>query len=151
MWRLSLTEVLFSAGSVAGGVIVSIWGGFKNRTRTIALGFFLFGIGTILIGSMGTFVAFLVVNCVTGLFMPLVTTPAMALLQEQVDSNMQGRVFSLVQIVMTAIMPLGMVIFGPIADVVQVQYLMILSGIIVMALSIATMFNKHFRHGLITE
>ena len=151
VWRLSVTEVLFSAGSVTGGIIISFWGGFKNRMRTVALGFFMFGIFTMLIGLMDSFILFLVIICVTGLSMPAVTAPAMAMLQEQVSADMQGRVFSLVQIVMTAIMPLGMVVFGPIADNVRIEYLMIITGVILAALSIATLFNKHFRRGLISS
>jgi DHA3 family macrolide efflux protein-like MFS transporter len=83
--------------------------------------------------------------------MPLVTTPAMALLQEQVDGNMQGRVFSLVQILMTTMMPLGMIVFGPIADRTRVETLMILSGAAILALSLFVLRDPQLRRGVIED
>ncbi len=151
VWRLSLTEVMFSVGSVTGGIIITAWGGFKNRMRTVALAYISFGVLSALMGIPPGFVAFQILMVLCGTTMPMMTTPSMAMLQEQVDINMQGRVFSLVQIVMTAMMPLGMVIFGPLADKVNIEYLFIFCGIITAVLGIFIIFNKHFQHGLITE
>ncbi len=151
VWRLSLTEVMFSLGSVLGGVLITLWGGFKNRTRTIALSFLIFGVMTMLLGIVPGFVAFQVLMVLAGTSMPLTTTPAMAMLQEQVDVNMQGRVFSLVQIVMTAIMPLGMAFFGPLADKVRIETLFVVTGIIMALLSVGVATNKHFKRGVIAE
>jgi MFS transporter, DHA3 family, macrolide efflux protein len=51
-------------------------------------------------------------------------------------------VFALVQIVSSAAMPLGMLVFGPIADIVQVEQLLIITGVL-MAISGASIFyNK---------
>ena len=51
----------------------------------------------------------------------------MVLLQETVEPQMQGRVFGLVQIVSSSALPLGMAIFGPLADVVSVEWLLIIT------------------------
>ncbi len=150
-WRLSATEIIFSAGGVVGGIIISVWGGFKNRMHSIALCCILFGIFTALVGIVPGFIAFLVLMFLTGSTVPLFTTPSMVLLQEQVDPNMQGRVFSLTQIVMTAMMPIGMAFFGPLADQVRIEALMVITGICGAAVGILVFFNKHFKHGLITE
>ncbi|MEG1656396.1 MAG: MFS transporter [Christensenellaceae bacterium] len=151
VWRLSLVEVMFSIGSVVGGIAISAWGGFANRTRTIALACVCFGVLTALLGFMTGFIGFLIVTCITGLSMPLFSTPAMVLLQEQVPQDMQGRIFGLMQIVMTTALPVGMLFFGPLADVVKIQYLFIITGIVMALLGIAVFRNKHFKHGLITE
>ena len=150
-WRLSATEIIFSAGGVVGGIIISVWGGFKNRMHSIALCCILFGIFTALVGIVPGFIAFLVLMFLTGSTVPLFTKPSMVLLQEQVDPNMQGRVFSLTQIVMTAMMPIGMAFFGPLADQVRIEALMVITGICGAAVGILVFFNKHFKHGLITE
>ncbi|MEA5002286.1 MAG: MFS transporter [Christensenella sp.] len=150
-WRLSATEIAFSAGSVIGGIIISIWGGFKNRMRTIALCCILFGTFTMFVGIVPGFVAFLIMILLTGSSVPFFTTPSMVLLQEQVDPNMQGRVFSLTQIVMTAMMPLGMAFFGPLADQIRIEILMIITGICGALVGVLMLFNKHFKHGLITD
>lgn len=44
---------------------------------------------------------------------------------------MQGRVFSLVQVTNSCALPLGMVLFGPLADRVQVETILLLAGIAV--------------------
>ena len=87
----------------------------------------------------------------TGSTVPLFTTPSMVLLQEQVDPNMQGRVFSLAQIVMTSMVPLGMVFFGPISDQIRIETLMLITGICGALTGVAVFFNKHFKSGLITD
>jgi ABC-2 type transport system permease protein len=50
-------------------------------------------------------------------------------LQETVEPEMQGRVFGFVGIVMAVAMPLGMAVFGPLADVVSVELLLVLAGV----------------------
>lgn len=150
-WRLSTMEITFSAGGVLGGIVISAWGGFKNRMHTIALCCILFGTLTMLVGIIPGFVAFLILMFLTGSTVPLFTTPSMVLLQEQVDPNMQGRVFSLTQIVMTAMVPIGMVFFGPIADTIRIETLMVITGICGAVVGVLVFFNKHFKRGLITE
>lgn len=150
-WRLSATEIAFSVGGVVGGIVISVWGGFKNRMHSIALCCILFGIFTALVGIVPGFIVFLVLMFLTGTTVPLFTTPSMVLLQEQVDQNMQGRVFSLTQIVMTAMMPLGMAFFGPLADQVRIETLMVITGICGAIVGVLIFFNKHFKHGRITE
>lgn len=150
-WRLSTMEISFAAGSVLGGVVISIWGGFKNRMHTIALCCILFGLLTMFVGIVPGFIAFLVLMFFTGSTVPLFTTPSMVLLQEQVDPNMQGRVFSLTQIIMTAMVPLGMVFFGPIADRVRIETLMVITGVCGAVVGVLVFFNKHFKRGLITD
>ena len=119
--------------------------------HSIALCCILFGIFTALVGIVPGFIVFLVLMFLTGTTVPLFTTPSMVLLQEQVDQNMQGRVFSLTQIVMTAMMPLGMAFFGPLADQVRIETLMVITGICGAIVGVLIFFNKHFKHGLITE
>ncbi len=150
-WRLSLTEVMWSAGSVVGGIAISVWGGFKNRTRTIALASIIFGVTTALLGIVPGFVTYMVIMVISGTTMPMLSTPSMAIIQEQVDVNMQGRVFSLMQIIMTAMVPLGMVLFGPLADIVPIQYIFILTGVCITLMGVSIYFNKHFKTGLITD
>lgn len=151
VWRLSLMEVLFSAGSVIGGVIITVWGGFKNRMHTVSLAALLFGVFTIVMGTFPYFGLFIVLMGVTGLFVPFFSTPSMVMLQEQVDQGMQGRVFSLLQIVMTTALPLGMAFFGPLADIYKVEALLVVTGIVIIVLGILVYTNKHFKHGKITE
>jgi DHA3 family macrolide efflux protein-like MFS transporter len=65
-----------------------------------------------------------------GLLVPFFSTPAMTILQETVEPERQGRVFGFVGIVMAVAMPVGMVVFGPLADSLTVESLLIAAGII---------------------
>ena len=67
---------------------------------------------------------------ITGVSMPLFNTPSMVLLQEKVEADFMGRVFGVLGMVSSAMMPLGMLIFGPIADVVKIEWLLIGTGIL---------------------
>jgi DHA3 family macrolide efflux protein-like MFS transporter len=43
---------------------------------------------------------------------------------------MQGRVFGVQQLIMTTILPLGMLLFGPIADLVTVETLLVITSVL---------------------
>jgi DHA3 family macrolide efflux protein-like MFS transporter len=62
--------------------------------------------------------------------------PTTTLLQETVDPGMQGRVFSVMQMINTTVMPLGMLVFGPLADVVAIELLLVLTGLFIVLPSI---------------
>jgi DHA3 family macrolide efflux protein-like MFS transporter len=128
VWRLTATEVAFFAGSIIGGSIMTAWGGFKNHFRTIGLSCILWAILFVLLGLSNVFVLFLVVMFFSGIPMPMFNVPTTTLLQEMVDPDMQGRVFGVMQLIMTTIMPVGMLVFGPVADVITIELLLIMSS-----------------------
>ena len=65
-----------------------------------------------------------------GLAVPFFSTPSMTLLQETVEPERQGRVFGFVGIVMALAMPIGMVVFGPLADIVPIEWLLVGAGLL---------------------
>jgi DHA3 family macrolide efflux protein-like MFS transporter len=130
VWMLTVTEVSFSVGMVLGGVALAVWGGWKNRVGMIivsSLGLAIMSIALGLSTNLWVFFAFMLV---VGLLVPFFSTPAMTVLQETVEPERQGRVFGFVGIVMAVAMPLGMVVFGPLADIVTVESLLIVAGVI---------------------
>jgi DHA3 family macrolide efflux protein-like MFS transporter len=143
-WKLTANEMCFFAGSIIGGIIMSSWGGFKNRVVSIAVGCIAFGALTVAIGIIDVFYIYLGIMLLTGMTMPLFNVPSMVLLQEKVETNMQGRVFSFVQIAASGVMPLGMAIFGPLADIVKIQNLMVVSGAALILVGISIFYNKNF-------
>jgi MFS transporter, DHA3 family, macrolide efflux protein len=142
VWRLTANEMLFGGGAVLGGVIIATWGGFKNRMHSLILASVMFGVLTAALGVAGVFWVYLVVIFVTGIFMPFFNSPSTVLLQEKVPGEMQGRVFSLVGIVASSAMPLGMMLFGPIADIVKVELLLIITGALMTLLALFMFGNK---------
>ena len=51
------------------------------------------------------------------------------MLQETVEPETQGRVFEFVGMVMALSMPFGMAVFGPLADLMTVESLLIWAGV----------------------
>ncbi|GHT98569.1 MFS transporter [Spirochaetia bacterium] len=145
VWRLTAIEVAFSIGMMAGGVLMSVWGGFKNRTHTMALATLLFGIESIALGLVTNFWIYLAAMAVCGVTMPLFSTPSTVLLQTKVEPEYMGRVFGVFTMVSTLIMPLAMLLFGPLADTIAIDWLLIGGGIVIVFLCIPLMASKVLR------
>ncbi len=142
VWRLTANEMLWSFGSVLGGIIVSLWGGFRNRVFSIGFALVAFGITFLLLGVMRSFGLYLVIMAVSGAFLPLFSSAEIALVQEKVPADMLGRVSSLLQLCASVVMPVGMLLFGPLADLVSVQLLLILSGVLIAMLGILILRSR---------
>lgn len=128
--NMGILEVSFSVGMLLGGLVIAAWGGGKHRIRLIACSSLLFGALSIAMGLAPNVIVFFALMFLVGLAVPFFSTPSMTLLQETVEPERQGRVFGFVGIVTAVAMPLGMVIFGPLADVVAVESLLIVAGVV---------------------
>jgi DHA3 family macrolide efflux protein-like MFS transporter len=80
-----------------------------------------------------------------GLTMPLFNAPMMAVLQEKIEPDFMGRVFSVFMMIGSLAMPAGMVVFGPLADVIPVDWLLIATGIGIALLSLYLIANRSLR------
>lgn len=146
---LSACEIVGFAGMVLGGLLLGTWGGFKNRNRTLALGMLFYGFFAALLGIVTQFWAFAAVMFFVSFAIPIVQSSVMTMLQEKVAVEMQGRVFSLLNAMFSGFMPLGMAIFGPLADVVSTSLLMIGTGASLILLAMSLPLAKSFYpHGL---
>ena len=152
IWRLTAIEVAFSAGMIAGGILIGLWGGFKNRIFTIAFSCFIFGLTTMGFGLMPNFWLYVGIMAVAGIAMPLYNTPIMVLFQSTVEPAFMGRVLSVFNMVSSAVMPMAMLLFGPISDVVNIDILLIITGILTLLLCIPFLSSKVLREaGKISE
>ena len=71
----------------------------------------------------------------------MVQTAITTMLQEQTHISMQGRVFGLMSTMYAGFLPVGMALFGPLADQIPLQWIMIGSGMLL--LLIAAMVHLH--------
>jgi DHA3 family macrolide efflux protein-like MFS transporter len=51
-------------------------------------------------------------------------------LQEKVEPDYLGRVFGVLGMISSALMPLGMLVFGPISDFVKIEWLLMGTGVL---------------------
>ncbi|GHV86034.1 MFS transporter [Spirochaetia bacterium] len=145
VWHLTAIEMTFSIGMLLGGLLIGVWGGFKNRVYTMTFAFLFYGMGIILLGLVANFWIYLAIFAFIGITMPLFNTPATVLIQTTVDPMYMGRVFSVIGMISSVMMPTGMLIFGPVADKVSIDILLIGTGIALMLLAIPFVANKTLR------
>nr|MDD6336481.1 MFS transporter [bacterium] len=143
-WYMTLVEVIGFIGMTAGGILIGAWGGFKNRMKTLVIGMMAFGLLATGMGVVDNFTVYLILMAVYGVALAMVQTASTTLFQEQSSPEMQGRVFGLFGAMYSGFLPLGMAVFGPLADVISMRWLMILSGVLLLALSIIIVLNRQF-------
>jgi DHA3 family macrolide efflux protein-like MFS transporter len=97
---------------------------------------------TLALGLAPSFWLYLVAMGVLGISLPFFNTPSTVMIQEHVEEAYLGRVFSVMTMIFTSLMPLGMLLFGPLAEVVRIEWLLVVSGIILIALLPLVLMNK---------
>ncbi|GBF33350.1 hypothetical protein DCCM_2449 [Desulfocucumis palustris] len=142
VWRLTAMSVAYSVGMMAGGMIVATWSGFKNRVHSMVLSILVIGACTFALGSIPIFGFYLFFMGLIGAAMPFFNTPFTVLLQEKVEGDFLGRVFGVLSMISSSIMPLGMLVYGPLADFIKIEWLFIGTGLLMFAESLFMLGNK---------
>ncbi|MDR1664795.1 MAG: MFS transporter [Clostridiales bacterium] len=132
VWRLTAIEIAFSVGMMIGGIVIAAWGGFKNKAHSMLLAWMLYGVSTLLFGVIPNFWVYLGVMVFCGCIMPLYNTPSMTLLQMKIPPQFMGRVFSVMSMISGLAFPLGMTLFGPLGDIVRIELLLIVTGVLLL-------------------
>ncbi len=106
-------------GGVAGGLLVSTWGGFKRKMTSIFLGEFLFGLLGFFLFGFGRSLAFWLPTAALGsLAVCMSNSAAQAIWQAKVPADLQGRVFSARRLIAFSLLPITPVVAGALADFV---------------------------------
>ena len=133
----AIAETAFSAGMLAGGLVLGAWGGFKRRILTLGLSVILMGAGFAASGLLPTwgFVGFAVLCVVMGFAAPFHGVQT-AIFQERIAPECLGRVFSLSMSMMSLAMPVGLMLAGAFAEVIGVHNWFLISGLLVIAIAL---------------
>ena len=129
-------------GMIVGGVLLGIWGGFKNRVVTAFSALIVGGLCIVLFGLVPGSMLFLAV----AIFFLFSTTNAMAngtffaAMQATIPPEMQGRVFTLLMSLSAGMAPLGLAIAGPVADIVGARTWFIVGGITLTLMGVTGFF-----------
>ncbi len=142
VWRLVAIEMTFSVGMMLGGLLIASWGGFRNKIHSMALSGVVMGASTAAFGVVPSFWIYLGFMSIFGLALPLFNTPSTVLLQDRVDKDFTGRVFGVFGMISSSMMPMGMLVFGPMADKVAIEWIMLTTGALLMLLSLMLLKNK---------
>ena len=129
-----------------GGIWIGIWGGFPSRVKTWIVGLSALSIMTVGMGVSPYFVLYLIMMFLYSIALTMVQTSTTTMIQENADSSMQGRVFGLMGAMYSGFLPVGMAVFGPLADIFPLQWIMVGTGIALAAVAIyLTMGRALFR------
>jgi len=126
----------FGIGTIAGGVLLGVWGGFRRRVHTTFVGLILAGVGTAVLGTATSAATALVGIVALGVTIPFINGPIQAVLQATVAPEFQGRVFTLYTSVAGAMTPLGLAIAAPVAELLGVQTWYLAGGITCVAMGV---------------
>ena len=80
-----------------------------------------------------------------GFFVSVSNAPLMTVMQLKIDAEFMGRVFSVLAMLAGITMPAGMVVWGPLADAVSIDLLLIISGTGILALGAPFVMDKTLR------
>lgn len=139
VWELGWLESIFGSGIVAGGLLLSAWGGFKKKIHTSLFGVIGMGIGILLftMAPPHLFLFALVGMAITGLMNALANGPLHAIMQANVAPQVQGRVFTVLNSMTSGMSPLGMIAAAPIAELLGIRawFLIGASGALLMGMA----------------
>jgi MFS family permease len=114
---LGSVQSIGAIGGVVGGLILTAWGGFKQKIHGVLIGWILSGVFGLLIMGIGRALPFwLVANFVMMFIIPVLNGSNQAIWQAKVAPQVQGRVFSVRRLVAQITAPISMAVAGPLAD-----------------------------------
>ena len=135
-------------GFVAGGSVLSVWGGFKRRTVTALVGLIGVGLGMVAFGLVpeSAFWLALIVMLLRTMMVPLIRGSIMAIFQSHVPPELQGRVFTLLISSVSMMAPFGLAIGGPLVDALGIQALFVIGGIGCLLMALIWALNPAIMH-----
>lgn len=127
---LAAVQSVGAVGGVAGGGLLSLWGGPRRRIHGILVG----GMGACLLGivrlgSGQAMVLWSIGSFFFSFFEPFVEGSNQAIWQAKVEADVQGRVFSARQLLVRLPFLLGTLCAGPLAEWWTVSNVLIVAGI----------------------
>ena len=112
-----LVSSVGAAGGLAGGLIMSAWGGPKRRVHGVLSGWFVSGlVGMTLLGLGQTWPIWAASLFMGSVLVPIINGSNQAIWQSKVAPDVQGRVFSVRRLIAWATNPLAQLAAIPLAD-----------------------------------
>jgi MFS family permease len=114
---LGTVQSMLGIGGVAGGVLLSLWGGPARRIHSLLISWILAGLmGEFLMGLGRDPLVWSISAFCSGFFIPFINGSNQAIWQAKVAPDVQGRVFATRRLIAQISAPLALLLVGPLAD-----------------------------------
>lgn len=114
---MGVAQTMMGGGMLAGSILMSVWGGPKNRKVFAVFGFIVLATtGFIIAGIQPTLTLVSIGVFVLTFFIPFASGPSSAIFAAKVAPEVQGRVFATRSMVSQSMMPLAFLLSGILAD-----------------------------------
>lgn len=148
-WHASVVQFGYAGGMMLCSVLIGAYGIKKDKLFVVHIGLLGIGLGVFFCGilpnSSIAFWAFAILCTIIGASGNLYNIPYIAYMQETIPHELQGRAFSIMNSLMSATMPLGFVIAGPVAEVLGVKSWFFISGIAFVIIATISFFLTHLQ------
>lgn len=141
-FEMSLVEVVWGAGMLAGGMILGFWKIKVRKVLLINFSYLVLGVYILIAGLLPSdaFIAFVCLTVIGGISAPFYSGPFNTLLQTFVERSALGRVFALFGSLSLLPSLVGILTTGYIADNIGVSNAFLISGIIMLLLGGVSFF-----------
>lgn len=141
--EFGLMDSIWAIGMVCGGILLSVWGGFKKKVATAMVGVVGIGLGILIVGLAPTNMFWLAVAGMTlsGMMNPITNGPLMAIMQANIKPEMQGRVMGVVISLSMLMTPLSLAIAGPVSDVIGIRTWYWVAGLLCLLIGVGAFFT----------
>jgi len=135
-------ESLAGAGMITGGLALGVWGGTSRKIVTCMAATGMCGLGVGLIGLLppSGYICAAFGSLLIGLSLPIINGTIVAIMQRGVRADYQGRVLAILGSGVAAMTPVGLVLAGPISELIGIQAWFLLGGSAMVFTALGSMF-----------
>ena len=146
--QLGWLQAASGGGLIAGGLLLTAWGGFKRKVVTMYVGGGLQGLALALLGltPANLFPLAIVLMGANGLLNAWYNGATAPVIQTAVPPDMQGRVFTLLGSICQGVYPISLAILGPVVGLIGLRSWYVGGGILVFVVCISALFVPAIAH-----
>ncbi|MDR1568844.1 MAG: MFS transporter [Streptococcaceae bacterium] len=127
-----MIEVVYASGMLLGGIFIGLFGKWRDRMKPVIAADLIIALALVLSGVLPAndrgFWLFLVLNAIAGVATPYFNSLFMAMIQQSYEVQYLGRVLGVLNAMISAAGPIGLLFSGPLVDKIGVEKLFLLAG-----------------------
>ena len=146
-WEVGLSEAVYGIGTLLGGALLGWWNPKRGRVLLVLLGYLGCGVFFAAAGLLPStgFSVYLVFVAIQGVIVPFYVGPFTSLLQTEVETEVQGRVFALFDSVSLMPSVFGVLGAGLLAEATGVPFIFLVGGILSALVAVVWFFVPSVR------